>query len=979
MHSVCASRDAALVFLIDYTDACASVMGCGDSAVAKLRRHVAGCPLLTPAERRRAQSLFGTIRRMYSAALRQHPSVPFDLNILVRDTAPSSRRAVDIVIPRCRESVQSVLRVLPASLRAAMGARPRIMIYERCSPVQHQYDLPSFDVRDDLFLTRRKSIEDSGFIQTKPNTAAAVPDAAVRALHAHGHESDATNSVLLLPGAVAALTAAQFHRQPQSLQPLERGVDAVPPRQPPALLRTLRRANQQRENALQLQQQMQLQLAEHWGHQYEPVEGWTRADGSAALMSDCIVDALARLDRGTPTQHPLLLVEAHSNQSLALLFDHHMLSEAVRMSEDGMARVRQLVAHAQWVECAASHTRADNCPGQGSRRAENVDAAASRGRSATKRSSWPHNVSKVGFCGVTNDGVEGDCARGDSGSWNTRVHRVRSFEDCIGRCAACARCSFVTYSPQNDDCSWYSSRACNMNALGHDIAFRTVQVRPTTHQDRRSNSIDPLFTTQAHKAYTCGLRADRRWSRQLLKGALQITVDALNDAWSRQRALASTQRKKQLRGQGAKVPVIDPSCVEDDYLLHNRQLLPPTTALPGDHACARASLAGSSRLVSPLRPLSHAAAAEALSARIEAIAAHAAASGCAGSRTARIELHLSGFFSMVASAIKPWTASIRMGRALLTPTAPGLFDPHSCPSVDMGCFFERIGPVACEPARNNLAQFRFNLAEQYREGLTDAHGVPAEFRHLGTFWWVSQLTQRLLRPRRHLRTMLKLASRQSGLATALAAGHPVIGLHVRHGDACIQSEVSRTARACDPLSKYMEAISEYASEIGTTTFFLATDSESILEEARTSFSSYTFLHTPNVTRSGVKNAPPTEILDEIIKRRARTGADLGKTQHHALLGAVDALLLARCHVLVGKFSSGLFRAAYALAAARKGGGLPPFISLDAPWCADYAVPAGYNEEFIRRVPRAVLYEQITPERTDTSGRIRDANINVFLC
>jgi hypothetical protein len=128
-----------------------------------------------------------------------------------------------------------------------------------------------------------------------------------------------------------------------------------------------------------------------------------------------------------------------------------------------------------------------------------------------------------------------------------------------------------------------------------------------------------------------------------------------------------------------------------------------------------------------------------------------------------MELHLSGFFSMIASVIKPWTAAIRMGRALLTPTAPGLLDRKDCPSVEMGCFFERIGPVACEPARMNLAHFRFNLAEQYREGLTDAHAIPADFRHLGSFWWVSQLTQRLLRPRRQLRTMLRLACERDAL------------------------------------------------------------------------------------------------------------------------------------------------------------------------------------------------------------------------
>jgi len=207
----------------------------------------------------------------------------------------------------------------------------------------------------------------------------------------------------------------------------------------------------------------------------------------------------------------------------------------------------------------------------------------------------------------------------------------------------------------------------------------------------------------------------------------------------------------------------------------------------------------------------------------------------------------------------------------------------------------------------------------------------------------------------------------------------VIGLHVRHGDACIQSEASRTARSCEPLSTYMASVAGYAKELGASTFFLATDSEAVLDEARTQFSSSTFLHIPNVSRTGVRNAAPTEILDEMIKRRAREGKGVAKTQEHALLGAVDALLLARCDVLVGKFSSGLFRAAYAVAAARRGGGLPPFVSLDAPWCADYGVPAGYNEQFPRREPRTELGEQIKPEGVGTTGRIRDVGVNNFLC
>ena len=139
-----------------------------------------------------------------------------------------------------------------------------------------------------------------------------------------------------------------------------------------------------------------------------------------------------------------------------------------------------------------------------------------------------------------------------------------------------------------------------------------------------------------------------------------------------------------------------------------------------------------------------------------------------------------------------------------------------------------------------------------------------------------------------------------------------------------------------------------------------------------------------VSRTGRTTSAPSEILDELVKRRARTGVGVGRTQQHALSGALDALLLARCDVLVGKFSSGLFRAAYALASARRGGALPPFISLDAPWCADYGVPAGYNDNFPLRydenagAPRMV--EQINPDDVGAAtGVVRLSTANEFLC
>ena len=113
----------------------------------------------------------------------------------------------------------------------------------------------------------------------------------------------------------------------------------------------------------------------------------------------------------------------------------------------------------------------------------------------------------------------------------------------------------------------------------------------------------------------------------------------------------------------------------------------------------------------------------------------------------------------------------------------------------------------------------------------------------------------------------------------------------------------------------------------------------------------------------------------------RTGAGIATTQHHALMGVVDALLLARCDVLVGKFTSGLFRAAYALASARRAGALVPFLSLDAPWCSDYGVPTGYNDAFPKRPTHSNVdhvREQVDPE-PNGRGEMRVGGSNVFLC
>ena len=68
------------------------------------------------------------------------------------------------------------------------------------------------------------------------------------------------------------------------------------------------------------------------------------------------------------------------------------------------------------------------------------------------------------------------------------------------------------------------------------------------------------------------------------------------------------------------------------------------------------------------------------------------------------------------------------------------------------------------------------------------------------------------------------------------------------------------------------------------------------------------------------------------------------TQHMAWTATVEMLLLAHADLFIGKFTSNIFRAAYALRAAQCDCA-PLFASLDAPMCFDYGVRSGRNWEF----------------------------------
>lgn len=68
-----------------------------------------------------------------------------------------------------------------------------------------------------------------------------------------------------------------------------------------------------------------------------------------------------------------------------------------------------------------------------------------------------------GLCAVTEEEVVGDCLRGESGTRHVGEGGITNLAGCRQMCLACVRCSFVSFSVLNADCSWYS--LCDINNL----------------------------------------------------------------------------------------------------------------------------------------------------------------------------------------------------------------------------------------------------------------------------------------------------------------------------------------------------------------------------------------------------------------------------------------------------------------------------------------------------------------------------------
>ena len=129
-----------------------------------------------------------------------------------------------------------------------------------------------------------------------------------------------------------------------------------------------------------------------------------------------------------------------------------------------------------------------------------------------------------------------------------------------------------------------------------------------------------------------------------------------------------------------------------------------------------------------------------------------------------------------------------------------------------------------------------------------------------------------------------------------------------------------------------------------TSVYLATDSLPVVKESRAYAAHFDIVHLPQqeVGRHDPKMGQAL-LWDKRVWQRHFWG-QTDWTQHMAWTATVEMLLLAHADLFIGKFTSNIFRAAYALRAAQCDCA-PLFASLDAPMCFDYGVRSGRNCEF----------------------------------
>ena len=228
------------------------------------------------------------------------------------------------------------------------------------------------------------------------------------------------------------------------------------------------------------------------------------------------------------------------------------------------------------------------------------------------------------------------------------------------------------------------------------------------------------------------------------------------------------------------------------------------------------------------------------------------------------------------------------------------------------------------------------LVRRHNEGSMDPHRVPARYQvgGKGVFWFQTILIDQVWRLHPDVEAELDDLERQR----RIVFGDPgldaddgnAIGIHIRHGDSCM--DILRY-RHCYGLEEYMQGAEELRRRYGVHTIMLATDSGAVVDRARKEYgregSGWVFVLQRMEGRGVWDELGKAFVIHQDIEFRLQ-GSGVNRTREaYAVLG--DLRMLGKARYIVGSFTSNLARIALSLASARSGR-LVPYVGVDVPWC-----------------------------------------------
>ena len=230
-------------------------------------------------------------------------------------------------------------------------------------------------------------------------------------------------------------------------------------------------------------------------------------------------------------------------------------------------------------------------------------------------------------------------------------------------------------------------------------------------------------------------------------------------------------------------------------------------------------------------------------------------------------------------------------------------------------------PLQLDKGRYEIGAKGSGGAAFFPEANYNEHGLasrlPKRFLKRGRFWLMSQVMHFLTTPNAKLKARLDRERASMGFME-----RPILGLHVRKGDAC------GDRGECRDLKDYMPTVNKMIEMYGYKTVFLATPDGTVLKHVR-KFPEVNFKFLPVTNTTRIMKKQHYRKIDDAI---AAGVVDAGNEFEEAM---ISAYLLAESDGFIGGFSSNAARVAYSMLAAGPKGCLKPYDSFDINWCGAF--------------------------------------------